>query len=336
MGTTEVWLGQEAVKLERRRGRQEKLSLWSDLYDLGINVVPAEPRGKKPLRAWKGFQTSRQARSLFERWFFGDFRLPGTSEALLVVGDTSGIKVVVIDADDEEAMDLVEARCPPTPMRTRTARGIHYFYGHPGTGRIVQRTGTQIGGKSFRLDLKADGSVVIAPGSRHRSGHVYEMVEPWSPEMLAGLPVYDPAWLPYEVASEDKCRRAEPVIPVPALRTGTDSTCHAHQQFVRQDWLPSLIERIDRAHRYLAKVPGTTAGHGKARKECYRLALAMTWGFALPIPEAIERLQEWGRKNDQLDQQGCYDPWSEEEVAAEVRSAAAATYRGIPGDRLYG
>lgn len=313
----------------RFRERLDTIALWRSLHDLGFNVIPAHPRTKETCRCWKEYQEARQPRWLFDRWFLGDFRLPDSSEAMLVVGDTPGIKVVVLDGDDEMAVDLIRANCPPTPMMVRTRRGYHFYYAHPGDGRIAQRTRTVIGGERYAIDLKADGSVVVAPGSRHASGHIYEMTQKWSPGMVSGLPVYDPAWLPHEVQGE----RRDPT----SARASTGPVSGAaHEQFVTQGWLPPVGVRVGLAQRYLERVPGTKAGEGTARRECFRLALALTWGFALPSEVAVDCLMEWGRKESNIDRDGDHDPWTEEEIAVEVRSASAAVYRGQPGDKLLG
>lgn len=321
--------GEDLPYESRYHGRQETISLWTGLHALGFNVIPSHPLTKEPCRGWKEYQATRQPRWLFKRWFLGDFRLPGTSEAMLVVGDTPGIKVVVLDGDDDDAVALIRDRCPPTPMMTRTRRGCHFFYAHPGAGRIGQRTGTVIGGVRHAIDLKADGSVVVAPGSRHAVGHVYEMAQPWTPEMVSGLPVYDPSWLPHEDQGETKDRAS-------ARRPSSDHGDPAHQDFVSQGWLPPLGVRMGLARRYLAKVPGTRAGEGDARRECFRLSMILAWGFALPSDEAVACLLDWGQKDSNTDRGGGYFPWSEEEIAAGVRSASATAYRGKPGDRLFG
>jgi len=311
----------------RFRERQVTVGLWARLYELGFNVIPAHPFTKVTCRCWKQYEIERLSRCQFDRWFEGDFLLPGTSEAMLVVGDTPGIKVVVLDGDDPEAVALIEERCPPTSMMTRTQRGFHFYYAHPGTGWIKQRTRTKLDGKSYAIDLKADGSVVVAPGSRHESGHVYEMVRPWTPELVAGLPIYDPAWLPHEEGV-----RSVPKSSPPSM--STEAAVHA--AFVNQGWLPSIGERKHRARRYLAKTPGTRAGEGTARRECFRLALILTWGFALPFEAAVVCLLAWGQKESNTDQDGGYYPWSEHEIAVEVRSASNKTYQGTPGDKLFG
>ena len=313
----------------RYHERQETISLWTSLYGLGFNVIPAYPTAKETCRRWKEFQSTRQPRWLFDRWFLGDFRLPGSSEAMLVVGETPGIKVVAFDGDDDEAVALIRARCPPTPMMTRTRRGYHFFYAHPGDGRIEQRTGTVIGGVRHAIDLKADGSVVVAPGSRHASGRVYETTQTWTAEMVARLPFYDPSWLLHEVEREHRART-----PVPSPERGPGSA--AHEEFANQGWLPPVGVRVEMARRYLAKVPGTRAGGGVARRECFRLAMVLVWGFALPYEQAVACLLDWRRKESNTDQGGGYFPWPKGEIAVGVRSASASAYRGKPGDKLLG
>jgi hypothetical protein len=312
----------------RFRERQDTIGLWRRLHDLGFNVIPSHPLSKVTSRCWEEYQMERQTRWQFHRWFLGDYRLPGTSEAMLVVGDTPGIKVVVLDGDDTEAVALIQDRCPPTPMMVKTRRGYHFYYAHPGTGRIRQRTKTRIGGVTYAIDLKADGSVVVAPGSRHENGNIYEMTQMWTPAMVDGLPVFDPNWLPHEEGV--KVKHGPP--SAPAMDTGAA----VHQAFANQDWLPPVGQRKGRAYRYLARVPGTQAGEGTARYECFRLALILAWGFALPSEEAIECLLVWGRKEGNTDRHGAYYPWSEHEIDVEVRSASTTPYWGKPGDKLFG
>ena len=325
---TEKWVDDRPYDV-RFRERLDTIAHWATLYDLGFNVIPAHPQTKVTCRCWKAYEAERQPRWVFDRWFLGDFRLPDSAEAMLVVGDTPGIGVVVLDGDNREAVALIQGRCPPTPMVVQTRRGSHFYYAHPCTGWIKQRTKTTVGGVTYPIDLKADGSVVVAPGSRHASGHLYQTTGNWTREMIDGLPVYDPTWLPHEETHEQF--DGPKISPRKWIAAGT-----AHEEFVAQAWLPPVEMRASLARHYLDKVPGTRAGDGNARRECFRIALALTWGFALPFDEAVECLSEWGQKQSNIDATGDYDPWTVGEIAVEVRSAVAATYRGKPGNRLFG
>ncbi|MGE3841736.1 MAG: bifunctional DNA primase/polymerase, partial [Vicinamibacterales bacterium] len=102
-----------------------------DLTARGLSVIPI-PRpgvspgadGKVPAIAWKAFQTRRATEAELRRWFAYD------QNVAIVTGAISGL--VVVDADSPEAIAWIRRRLPYTPWQTKTARGFHLFYGHPG------------------------------------------------------------------------------------------------------------------------------------------------------------------------------------------------------------
>src|SRR5690606_23609481 len=99
------------------------------------------------------------------------------------------------------AVTWADKHLPPTPMATRTARGEHRYYRHPGTP-VRNRARIATGDPGILLDVRGDGGFVVAPGSLHQSGVLYERVGPWPP--VSELPVFDPAWLePDEPAQRD-------------------------------------------------------------------------------------------------------------------------------------
>lgn len=106
----------------------------------------------------------------------------------LVSGATN---VVVVDADDDEAVAWAAARLPPTPWRVRTQRGEHWYYRAP-AGRPVASC---VRRGRLALDVRGQGSQVVAPGSVHHTGHAYAAVDaPWTLGGAAAPPTYDPAW----------------------------------------------------------------------------------------------------------------------------------------------
>jgi hypothetical protein len=104
------------------------------LRALGISLIPLQPRSKIPdgnvlgddgKPTWKPYQTTPPIDSDYERWFGNGVN----RNAGILLGPISGF--VVIETDSRAGEDWAQARLPPTPMRTRSARGIHRFYRLP-------------------------------------------------------------------------------------------------------------------------------------------------------------------------------------------------------------
>ena len=91
-------------------------------------------------------------------------------------------------------------------MATRTAKGEHRFYRHPG-GTVRNSVRIRTGDGAIKIDVRGDGAYVVAPGSVHQTGVVYERVGLWPP--VAELPMFDPSWLELENPDESH-RQAAP------------------------------------------------------------------------------------------------------------------------------
>ena len=313
----------KAVKLEAqegvvadenpRLGRKERDEIWTRLHRMGFNVIPTD--GKIPTESWKALQTTRQTLRDYSEMMV---RNRDMREAGIVTGNNHPAfpGVVVVDADDQEALELVSARCPATFMRVKTRRGMHHYFRHPGPGvRIKSRNGLIIDGKSYKLDIKADGAIVIAPGSTNK-----DWVEPFTLEMYDQLQVFDQAWLPYTNHTESDHK---------VKADGAED----HDEFLREEWLPPVEKRIEHARRYLSAIPGTTEGEDASGK-CYRLAICLVWRFALPADDAVELLHDWGQKESNVDTSGAPYPWTYAEIAHKISDAAKDTCRTEPGDKL--
>jgi len=74
-----------------------------------------------------------------------------------------------------------------------------------------------------------------------------------------------------------------------------------------------LEQRVDRARRYVAKVPGAVQGEFGSTAT-FMLAQRIVRGFSLPEPEALSVLSDWNRT--------CSPPWSGPELARKVSEAA--------------
>jgi hypothetical protein len=150
--------------------------------------IAGDPKqaGKVPVEAWKRYQREKPSDQRLRAWFSDGPRNIG-----IVTGAISNI--VVIDCDAPAAERWAEAHLPPTPMMTRTGKGgTHRFYKHPGI-KVRNKARVRTGDGRLQLDVRADGGYVVAPGSVHASGAIYERLGSW-PE-VAALPAFNPAWL---------------------------------------------------------------------------------------------------------------------------------------------
>jgi hypothetical protein len=144
----------------------------------GLSVIPCLPRDKKPAIPWQQYQERRATASELSAWF-------GNGKAhnlAIVTGAVSG--VLVLDVDGSEGLaSIADKSLPPTPC-VKTAKGYHYYYRHPGFP--VRNFARRLPG----LDLRGDGGYVLAPGSVHPSGALYE----WALPLDTGMADV-PAWL---------------------------------------------------------------------------------------------------------------------------------------------
>jgi hypothetical protein len=155
------------------------------LASMGISVIPIKARDKKPVGAWKEFQTRRATEDEIRVWF--------ANKPTLNIGIVTGAisRVVVIDADSEEMATRV-GQLYPSPMRSKTSQGRHFFYRHP--GHTVGNRAKIVG---LALDVRGDGGYVVAPGSTHPSGIVYLEEGTWGD--IEDLPVFQASWLGEQV-----------------------------------------------------------------------------------------------------------------------------------------
>jgi hypothetical protein len=77
---------------------------------------------------------------------------------------------------------------------------------------------------------------------------------------------------------------------------------------------PDLAGRVDRARRYVSRVPGAVSGQG-GHQATWLVALALVRGFGLPAEVAYEILASDFNPR-------CEPPWSERELRHKVESAA--------------
>lgn len=252
---------------------------------LGLSVIPIpRPRpgvpagqpgdGKVPAIAWREYQTRLPTEAELSAWFGG-----APMNLAVVTGAVSN--VVVVDADERDALRWAVRRLPYTPWQTETSRGFHLWYRHPGV-RVPNRARIETESGSLKLDVRGDGGFVIVAGSVHASGAEYREGGDWSapPDRV---PVFWPGWL---ARPQRPPHRATPA-PRP---TG---------------------EPLDRARAYLAAIPRPQIGAGSDQATLYA-ACRLVRGFALDAGDAEALLWEWV---------GARPGWTREWIAEKVAHA---------------
>ena len=222
-----------------------------ECHDLGISVIglrevrPGDPTtGKAPQGNWKPQQKVRITRHEAEsiRGQYGN-----------VTGVLSGI--VVIDVDDNDLLEEVIQRFADSPMRTKTAKGWHLYFRHPG---VAIRNRAKL--RKLPLDVRGDGGYVVGPGSFHWSGCRYEAEGDWS--SIESLPMFDPSWLEEE------------------------------RKFKQSTIEPSPVDPVKRAAAYIARIEGAVSGQG-GHHQTMRVAGILIQKFGLSVEQAAPLMTMW-------------------------------------------
>lgn len=250
----------------------------SDLADRGFSIIPILFRGKRPAVEWKQYQEEPPSPVELESWF-------GNGQQFnvgIVTGAVSG--VVVVDLDSEEAIAWADEHLPPSPMVTRTSKGEHWFYGHPGL-EVRNKARVRTADTRLAIDIRGDGGYVIGPGSVHETGVAYEKVGDWPP--VEELPIFDPAWLQTEAPKQEHPPRLH------IVSTDRDGV-------------------IERARAYLLTAGPAIQGEG-GDEHTFRMACKLVRGFDLSDIDALSLLREWNTT--------CVPPWTDRELEAKVKAA---------------
>lgn len=152
----------------------------------GWPIFPLQPGSKRPaIKAWHTratLDTDRIARC----WAAGAYNIGiATGPARLVVLDLDTSKSDHEGPDGDEALAaLAEARgvaLPDTYMVRTPTGGAHHYYRAP-DGVVLRNTTSHL---AARIDTRAEGGYVVAPGSRLPGGG-YELVDDTDPVELPG------------------------------------------------------------------------------------------------------------------------------------------------------
>jgi hypothetical protein len=153
-------------------------------FHLGWVPIPLRRRSKKPLVKWKPYQKEKPTIQQVKKWWT---KWPSANIGI-ITGKLSGI--FVIDTDGPEGKRVIEKRgnFPPTP-KSRSPRGIHYYLKYPSNHKVSNSSD-----RNHSVDVKSDGSYIVAPPSIHPSGKKYSWIKDRSPFKVDPVPPPDGFW----------------------------------------------------------------------------------------------------------------------------------------------
>jgi len=155
--------------------RSEIKDLVSYYQSESLNFIPIKRGDKKPLVKWQEYQSRKITNEEIEKYFYN----ADNNIGVLCVGNFFGI-----DVDDEEIFHKLFPKTEGLVI-VKTNRGYHVYFkaDHPvKTLKINDDKGREV------VTLKGEGSYLVAPPSKHPSGHVYEFLQKGKIPKLNGDP----------------------------------------------------------------------------------------------------------------------------------------------------
>ncbi len=222
---------------------------------LSFGFTPIPERNKTPMVAWKrdyGIDKRKPTEDEIREWFAN-----GESIGILT-GKFHGI--VVVDADSDEAVQYVQLTTGGSPLRVVSSRGKHFYFRHPGFSVKTNRRLDQP-----PVDVKGEGGKATGPGSLHKSGMIYRLDDGCDLVSVKELPIYNPSWFP------------EPSAKIPERKSNTGKVADA--------------DSLDRAVRYLAKIPGS--GKGNRNQQTFKAACSAIRDFGVDYDAGVMLLNSW-------------------------------------------
>ncbi len=241
MSTLAIWRGERGesllstytrARVDVYKGSSPRsprlLDLALKFWCLGYSPIPLGAE-KKPLVKWRAWRVHRPSQREVEATFGSR---PYAKGIALICGKPHNL--TVLDADDEASASWLREHMPGA-RRTLTRRGLHVHFRHPSDGLVTTKC-DQGGGVELtpriRIDVKAFLSYVVAPGSLHPSGFVYQAEGDWTSN------VAELQKLPARVA--ELCR-AKPIVHRHRprhRRSGDDAVQHFENYLRKRGGIP--------------------------------------------------------------------------------------------------
>lgn len=255
-------------------------------------------RGKVAMVKWQEFQGRHPKPWEVDRWFHqGELH-----NLALPTGAVNGFNVV--DLDSAAAIEWAVDNLPVTPCVCLTSadgdvRKQHWYYRADPGQPLGNKVKIRIGDGRMDLDVRGTGGYVLAPGSLHRSGTIYEWQDRWTVEMLADLPLLDPS-----------------ILAQPSPAAGPT---------YRVDFAGGEDRLYARARAWMRKRAPAVSGSG-GDSWTFTTAAALLNDFGLSPEAAWSLLSEWNAS--------CRPPWTEKDLRVKLANAGkyAKSAAGVKRD----
>jgi hypothetical protein len=254
--------------------------------DRGWAVIPVPYRTKKPVIT--GWERLRLSDHQLGHYFGGRPQNIG-----VLLGKPSG-GLIDIDLDHPLAVEIAPRHLPPTgAVFGRASKPQSHWLYVSGTQTAMRQW--RLPNKQMVVELRSTGGQTVFPGSVHSSGEPIE----WDCDGEPALVESD--WLQacLQKIYDEVCRRMN-----------VSGAQFSRTEKVINHTAPARV--IDRARRYLAKLPRAVSGEG-GHASTFRAACLLAIGFGLDRDESLQLLREWNAR--------CQPPWSEKELEHKVDDA---------------
>ena len=285
-----------------------------------VRRIPEERRGKAPV-----FPGWNQGPALRMDQLYAQY---GESEKGYNVGIRTGyvaeseVCVIGVDLDSAETVAWAQEFLPITNLMVNTRKGQHWYYRCVAPG-IPNKVHAIINGQKVALDIRADGGVLVAPGSVHGTGWVYRAVKNWTKERVSLLPIFSPAWFDTSNKSPMAERQALQVEQLAVIKREQEKF---KQNTEAQTKKTPIAARINRAIAYLKAVPSTVSGQGTASNECLATARALVRGLLLSPQQAATIMANSKWNNGCTTPEGSPYPWAFDELLHKCKDAESLPF----------
>jgi AAA domain/Bifunctional DNA primase/polymerase, N-terminal/Primase C terminal 1 (PriCT-1) len=252
---------------------------------LGLSIVPCRYRDKRPTVAWERYKHGRAAEAEIAAWFPSGRPM----NIAIVCGAVSG-GFVAIDFDDRDvANDVFPPGLAGTTVVVKTGKAGHIWLKSPGYTKnmTIRRRHLGLAGDQEApvIEIRAEGSLVVAPPSAHPSGKPYSFIEGCGREILEVPDVVE--WLRQLLAKAGYVWDPTPEAGVAILSGNGDD-------WFTRTWCEPVLEG--------------SRNNTLFRLACHLSRERLTYSTALPL------CSDWNHNH-------CSPPLDDGEVARTVESA---------------